>query len=721
MAVTPKANPTAAGDQSARRGAEFKGRRLAIGANVALTVVLATAVVVLVQWLAFYRTAKLDLTDTGVNSLTNGTEQLLGGLDQRIRLTSMYFQTDLEEENQKKYRNRIGDLLELYQAANRSKVEIESFNPLQDHAARERFRRRVQDLEKFRKESQEHRELIERYQNEIAGRMADLLQTEMETIESLQAAAPDDPDLGQLHALMDRWREELNFTVLDVEEAISAAQPRYSAAASAISTACSGFAKQLNNITKFGKQQAARRSDVPPDFAAFLSGAEDRYRTLVNLLEEQATQARDLPRLEFENLLRDIGPTSNALVVETETDAKVVAFRDIWPAIDPYIVKPAYKDRLFKGEEKITSAVLQLTQKEKTAVVFVRFGGKALFVGGIFPGQARSAYTQMKSVLEGANFVVREWDLSTANEPPPIDPEPVRTIYVVLRPNQPPLQQQFQRQPGQTFSEQHRQRLLSALGDNPRAIFLAGWAPGPFGAFPAPYEYEAYLSESWGIEPSSDLLLLNAIGIGPGQFRLAPQSLFVTSFSRSPDHILVSGLSGKPASFRLVAPLELAAEPPEGVTVEPLLWCEKGEGLWGAKDIQKYQQKSLDEYLVKEPDDVYGPFTIAAVAEKGDGKVVVIGSRDCMTDQIALADVMMLTSQGFTVRPRNPGNIHLFLNCLHWLNDKVEWMDVGKPVDIGTLQIDEGPTLTMTRWFFHVVWPGMALFCGGVAWWVRRR
>ncbi|MCH7526619.1 MAG: hypothetical protein IID39_04205, partial [Planctomycetes bacterium] len=139
MAVTPKTNPapsepsasggsgsdTPAGDQSARRGAEFKGRRLAIGANVALTVVLATAVVVLVQWLAFYRTAKLDLTDTGVNSLTNGTEQLLGGLDQRIRLTSMYFQTELEEENQKKYRNRIGDLMELYQAANRSKVEIE--------------------------------------------------------------------------------------------------------------------------------------------------------------------------------------------------------------------------------------------------------------------------------------------------------------------------------------------------------------------------------------------------------------------------------------------------------------------------------------------------------------------------------------------------------------------------------------------------------------------
>ena len=105
-----------------RNDADFRGRHFAIGTNVIVTIVAVVAIAVFLQWGAFYKSTKFDLTDSGVNSLTPGTEKLLTSVDQKIRLTSLYFQTDLETEDQAKYRAKIGDLAALYQGANRSQI-----------------------------------------------------------------------------------------------------------------------------------------------------------------------------------------------------------------------------------------------------------------------------------------------------------------------------------------------------------------------------------------------------------------------------------------------------------------------------------------------------------------------------------------------------------------------------------------------------------------------
>ena len=100
---------------------------------------------------------------------------------------------------------------------------------------------------------------------------------------------------------------------------------------------------------------------------------------------------------------------------------------------------------------------------------------------------------------------------------------------------------------------------------------------------------------------------------------------------------------------------------------------------------------------------------------------MVLSSPEGIDDQIAGAQEMVLTSRGLSIRDRNPGNIHLFLNALHWLNDRTEWMDVGTPVTVGTINIAQGPTLSLVKVFAAGVWPAIALTCGLIAWWVRRR
>ena len=80
MAVTPNAESAKANNKT-QSDKDFKGRHFIIGTNVAISIIMAIAIVGLVQWGSYYKYAKADLTDHGVNSLTPGTERLVAERD----------------------------------------------------------------------------------------------------------------------------------------------------------------------------------------------------------------------------------------------------------------------------------------------------------------------------------------------------------------------------------------------------------------------------------------------------------------------------------------------------------------------------------------------------------------------------------------------------------------------------------------------------------------
>ena len=722
MAVTGERQP---------QTADFSGRHLVIGGNVVISIIVVAAIVGLAQWISFHRSTKFDLTSSGLNSLTPGTERLVGGLEQKVTLTNLYFETDLEEEDQSKYRRRIDDLVSLYQGINPSMVETRSINPLQDHAKREALVDELGDLKAFADEKESYQALAERFEKELLVAINALLGDQVSQLAMLIEQTADETskvDLGQIQTVLEDRQRAVAFMAEDVQAAVDAAQPQYGAMKSALTQLYSGVTRDLNSILTFVQQMRAQRTSMPEAVKGFVGGLETAYRPLIARLEGETTTARGLARLEFESLMQQLGPTSNAILVHTGDEAKVVSFNDVWPAADPSAPSPGFSQRLFRGEEKVTSAILQLTVREKTAVVFTRFGGPPLFVGGGMPGMAAMGggpgpYSQMKGLLEDANFVVKEWDVATMDAPPEIDPVPVRTIYVVMRPVNPPPS--FgQPQQGAEFSDLHKQRVLGELGDNPRAVFVAGWMPGAFGAFPEAYQYDDYLSATWGVHVATDFLMLQAFPYPgkPGEMMLSQQSFMIGDLAHS-DHPVVKGMVGDQASMRLAAPIEIVGAVPEGVSVEKLVWRDAADGLWGIKDFTKYEKKvRAGKSVTLEEGDIEGPFTLAVAAEKGDGKVVVVSGRSPFSDDWALAPALVVTSQGFTMRQRNPGNVHLLLNSLHWLNDREEWLDVGKPVDIGTIAIDQSSgSMRAVRAFAYAGWPATALLVGGIVWWMRRR
>ena len=699
-------------------------RRWLVGTNVVVMIVLVIAIVVFLQAMAYSTPARWDMTSSGVNSLSEGTENLLRDLDQNIRLTSLYFETDREEEDQQRYRQAARNLLGLYEATNRSKITADWVNPLKDHEKLQAVKARLREKETFKDEVEAYKSRIDAYLNDLDGQMKELVQSELEAIGTLGGGIGDSSataTVAPIENMFLQWSSELDAVREEVEAMTLADDPQYSFAVSELKSLYRKFSKSLTDVGGFGTAQVARNPNLPAAQADFLREAGSRYASLSEAIEAESTKLQDLEPLKIDDVLRELGPTSNAILVETDADTMVVDFGSVWPPLGPQAgARARFKNRAFKGEEKLTAAILRATHKEQTAVVFVRYGGQPLFMGGFMPGQPPAPYGTMKTQLEDANFIVEEWDLKSTTTPPEIDPKPTKTIYVVLKPT-PPQRPMGQPTNDPPFTDSHRKALLEAMGDHVRALFVAGWFPGPFGAIPASYEYSEYLKDKWGINLDTTALLIQTTSTAPGKYNVTRRDFYSMQEFDVTDHDIVRGMGTSPFVLPWCVPLEVSDSPPEGVEVTPLVSCPAQDGLWGVKNIQKYEdQRRVRDYLTKEQGDLEGPFDLAMAAAKDDDKIVVVSSRDFATDNVAFAREFVLSAQGFGLRSRNPGNVALFINSLHWLNDNTEFVNIGKPIDTAVLEVDKSTTKVVQA-VTIVVWPLLALGCGLVAWWVRRR
>jgi len=170
------------------------------------------------------------------------------------------------------------------------------------------------------------------------------------------------------------------------------------------------------------------------------------------------------------------------------------------------------------------------------------------------------------------------------------------------------------------------------------------------------------------------------------------------------------------------SPLELIDPAPAGVTRETLITLSGGDTIWGVKNIQAYQDQLTErQFMTKIAGDLDGPFTLGVAATNGNSKTVIISSRGFAEDQTAFARFMAIGPSGLEVRLANSGNVTLMLNSVHWLSDNMQFMNIGKPIESAVLQIGDPKKVTMVRALTIFVWPVLALACGGIAWYVRRK
>jgi len=693
-----------------------------VGANVGLMIGLAVILAAAVQYVGYRWSQRVDLTSTGINSLTESTTSLLRELETPVKLTSLYYKTDIEDEDQDRYRTAVHDLINLYRSTNRSKITVEEINPLQEHEKRKQLFKDLLALPKFKEESAGHVELVRAFQEETLPQITTLISAELERVGAFTALqGQDDYLISQVRNFYSTLQRDLNDVAQDIADAMASEVPMYGGATSSIRQIDSSVKRILENIIAAGDKLATAGEQYSPAVVSFFTEAKDRYASLLQRLKDEEAKIDELPALSFDEIVRDLrSDTGNSLLVTTDQEARVVPFHSVWPLVDPRMPSGGFANRKFQGEQKLTSAILQLTQKEKPAVVFVRHGGAPLLTGGFMPGQPQPTYAKMKANLEDANFAVYEWDLAASDTPPELETPASRTLYVVLRPQ--PASPSMPGQPPQSppFTPQKLEALKNALGESPRALFIAGFMPS-MGGFPASYEFADFLRDTWGIDAPCDRVLLYAEQISQGKYHFVRNPLDIEE-CRFADDPMTAELGKMQFTFPLVSPITLLAEKPEGVTTARMMWTPYNDGLWSVGDVSVYVRQQTNEFIVRDPNDLPGEFTIGVSATKGDGKVVVISSNEFATDMVALAPEMALTSQGLTIRPKNPGNAALFINALHWLNDNVKWMNLGTPIDTARIAVKQGSGAMKFVWALCVgILPLLAMGGGLCVWFARRR
>ena len=699
---------------------EHETRRVpsaAIGLNVALMVVLAVALVAGLQWIAYAYGGRADLTKSGVNSLSDGTVRMLKGLNQDIRLTSLYFKTDLEDQDQTRYRKAAADLLELYGVTNRGKVTVDFINPLQDHDKRKALVDRLVGIKRFAEQAEKHRAVVDAFSQRIVPAVGALMTDELGRIDALTGLSEKDNRLiSQVKMLYERTRTDLESGAREITDALASEAPAYSAATAAIRRVYAQISQMLESVIGVSAQLTGAGDQFSPGVVSFFAQAESRYRPVLDDVKAQQDALGKLPRLELDDILRAIGPMSNAVVVESADDARVIEFRDMWPVSGGAGAGAA---RTFAGEQKLTAAILQLTEKSKPAVVFVRYGGPPLLMGGFMPGQPRGAFSKMRTRLEEVNFSVHEWDLASQETAPKIDPAPSRVIYVVMPPSPPPRGPMGQPSRQPPFSDKDLKKLTDAMGRDGRALFLAGYEMGQMG-MPSHYGYNQYLESTWGVQLTDDRLLFKVEPVGVEKYQIYSSPILMTQLSYG-YHPIVKQLGRTAINLPFVSPIEVLDKQPEGVTIQRLAWLAPTEGLWAVKDVQYYARQRASEFIVRNPEDYEGEFTVAVAGVHDNAKMVLIGSSEFANDRNALATGFVLTAQGLVARPLNPGNVTLLINSLHWLNDNTEWMNLGAPIDAATINIDRNSKqMTLVKAMVYVIWPGIFLLTGVVVWWTRR-
>lgn len=691
-----------------------------VGLNVVLMVILVVALVGGLQWIGLTRLGRIDVTSSGVNSLTEPTEALLKGLDQQVTLTSFYFETDIENEDQDRFRSAVNDLLELYQVSNRSQITFQSINPLQDHDERSAALKKLANCSKFAEQAEGHIKAIDLFQSELSDRITAIMGEDLGVIRTFGELEGTEARLiADITRLFEDLSKNIKSTNQQIKDALASEVPAYGAATSLLRKTYAAVRDVLSGIQTVSVQFTTNPEGFSPSVLDFLGGSDARYRALIDELKAQEETIGNLPDLDLDGIIAElVNGTNNPILVQTESSAEVVPWHKVWLPATPDSVGRRFEERRFQGEQAITSAILRLTQDKQPAVIFVRHGGAPMTVpGNRLRRQPPGAYAQLAAQLEDTNFGVYEWDLATNDTPPAIDPPPSHTLFVIDRPT-PPRNDPFgQTPPDPVFTPNKMEALKQAMGDSPRALFLGGFNAKPTGQS-IRNEYAPYLSETWGIEAESDRLTLFLEPFAPGKYRFINDNA-PPSFG---DHPVTSSISGARVKFPMVSSIGLASPPPQGVVHNRLAWLDESDSIWCVEDLQFYLDQRGNEFVVPAETDFRGEILFAATAEKDAAKIALVNSAFFVTDKFAMAPSVVQTSRGNYLAPAFPGNTAFFINILHWLNDNTEWMNLGSPIDYSTLNINkDAPSTMVVQVFATAVWPLLAAICGIGVYFARRR
>lgn len=724
------------------KGTHVAARRFVYGFNVLLQIALAAAAVVALVWFAQSFKSQIDLTRSGVNSLSPRTMKLLDRLDSNIRITGLYTVLSEYDERAQKRQDRVRDLLKLYEINGHGNVTADLVDPMKDLAQFQELLTRLKDKPAYADEAQMHRTALAEFPT-LLQRVQETLSAQVAEAQRMTAtAASEGSVLFEVARELERIVTRAENATAEVEEFSGAEIPQYARAVESARSYFELVTEYLKVVRDWVTQKGPSAANLSPDGLAFLQRAVTEHEPLIADLDAFIGRTRTLESTELEELGAQINRWANAppIIVESADRAEVLAFMDVWPFRRGGVPGPDGDDRDFAGEQSVSSAILKLTQDEKTAVVFTRYGGESPItpdfsqMNMMMRQMPRAPYGTLNELLEKQNFITYDWDVKTQKEVPQIE-DAARTIYVVFPPTPPPQTDPRRPSPEPAISPEDVQLVTDAIDQSGMAIFLTGWIP-PQGPMPgmgtATYEYADYLRNSWGIDVEYEHIVLpfSPSPENPNLYvptRKTQAAVVETPTLTFTDHPITAPLQATAGGLDATCPLEIVDEgAPDNVEVAPLVELSDTQDTWAIKDLQQLNDDFRNQQGTRPRDaDIRAPFALALAAQKGeDQRLVAFASKTFVSDRMLdQPGGFVLTDGGLQTYAAYPANSDLFINTLHWLTNDADRISVGvQQTDIPRLtKLKNDAWLRFWQIFLVGIWPGMALVVGGGVWLMRRR
>lgn len=741
-------------------------RRIVFGLTAALNTVLAIAVLVLAVWLADTYRRQVDLTRSGVNSLSPRTTQLVSGLKTDVRISGVYTVLSEYQKFAQKRRDMVADLLKLYEGAGHGRVTADMINPMKNEEAFKALWQRIREKPAFAAEIKPYEEALADFP-EINRALAELAQREQQTIEGFmqtEQSLASSANAGRVLRYFETTGQESQQTLEAIKQETAGDRPGYGKAVRDIRDYFTRARANLDEIKGWMTGEKGALPPLSPGASQFFSQAAGRYDPLIQQIANWLDRTQGLGPVKLEEVYDSLSRYDRAppIVVETADDVRVVTFDEVWPPRRGNAPTGEDEDpREFAGEQAVSSAILAVTEKDKPSVIFVRFGGGPLLVpdfSNVNMANLRqipqAPYGQLRDILEKENFIAEEWNVAESLLPPETDGTgPV--VFVVLPPAPPPQPDPRRPSAMPPISPEQVKAVTDAVDAAGAAVFMAGYPlDRGFDESRRPYEYNPYLESEWGIDVQTDYVAMvltpSADKERPGLWlpvgRDLPSLLMLTPESKAnavllTNHPIAAPIGSLPSAFMAAAPLKIEDKP--GVTHDVVAEVGETPDIWATRDIAKVVREDFQKEGGTKPreTDIRPPFPLFVVAERprevaasqpaGEAaskparpeRIAVIASQFFAADDIAQAQGLTIGPEGFQAVLRFPANADLFVNTLHWLTGETARIALGpKSNDFPRLdRLHEGTEARVVQGVLVAGWPAAILLCGGVVWLMRRR
>jgi uncharacterized coiled-coil DUF342 family protein len=696
-------------------------RWMKYGANVALSIVVGIALVILFTFLAQAKDHRFDTTQEGVYSLKPQTLSIIGSLKSPIKIVSLYSK-ESNREDIDTYSQTVQDLLDEYRASGKE-IEVDFIDPLNQPAKADALINEV--TTKYGGEVKAYNEFLDEYKKQY-----DVLKKKIDDEDKMiHAVSFDDvkaPDLGRslmgLIDTVDQLPDLMEQTKDNVDRKLKQKPPDYKGAVDSAQQNMDDVSQEIVAL----EQEIAKDKDnagTPPPVKSYLTDSVPRYDEIKKLADTLEDKAKKLGDLKLDTLRQSLKERDSILVMG-ENDMRVLPFDQVWKNEDTLrqYARDGKIKPVFAGEQLITTAIYGLTQNKKIKIAFVRPGGPPLTDPGMPPFQAGGPLSQAADRLRQYNFDVVEKDLSgqyalQAEEqgqpapPEPSDAELQDAIWVVIAA---PSQQN--NGPMGPIPSATGPKLLEHLDGGGSAFIL------PFPQEDSPINP----LKSWGIDLRTDAVAVHdtpppqagASDDPADEMMRRPYVFNIRDYGDSP---ITKPLRSLDSELVPLFPVKTHEE--KGVTVTPLIPVPGAPGApacWGETDLDSLEKGDTPTFDPKV--DIAPPLFAGAAAEKqGGGRVVVIASSIFIFNQtLSQVDPDLARKRIFV--PAFPGNIELFTNSIFWLAHQDSMISIS-PAAMQVQRIADMSDATLNAWrvgLLLVGLPGAVIIAGFMMYFARR-